>query len=192
MPEDYRYGTFFGSWGNISSNQPTPHSLGGSRMHRNMSGTLRVLAESFCLTSCDSGVRSPDTSPSATLTLTAQSAYVFAGQSMKLTVTDTRGSSDVIWSVEGTEGENGPYGNVNPLYTTGNAEKELVVKVVVASRSDSTKRASVTITVLPTGTITPTSNPLVAEYSLVPRPAQMCISDLGKTHRISSERGRNL
>jgi len=104
-------------------------------------------------------------SPPVMLTLTPSSAVVFSTQTVQLTATDSKGTSDVDWSIGGTAG-----GTVDAsgVFTAPQVTENTTIMVTATSHQDPTKSASATITVLAPGTATSTANPQVAQYTLTP------------------------
>jgi len=103
--------------------------------------------------------------PPVQLSLAPGSAVVFSTQTVQLTATDSEGASDVAWSVGGMAG-----GSVdaNGLFTAPAVTANTPITVTASSQSDPTKTATSTITVLAPGTVAPTANPQVAQYTLTP------------------------
>jgi arylsulfate sulfotransferase len=97
------------------------------------------------------------------LSLTPSNALVFSTQSTQLTVTDSLGESDVVWTVGGITG-----GTVDSSgdFTAPSVTENTTIMVTASSRRDPAKTASCTITVLAPGQVTATNNPQVALYTL--------------------------
>ena len=125
-------------------------------MTRTIFAPLFCIAISLLLSGCSS-------SPPFMLTLTPASAVVFSAQTVQLTPTDSKGSSDIHWAVGGTAG-----GSIdaNGVFTAPSVTANTIITITATSQSDPTKTASATISVLPPGVVTGTANPQVAQYTL--------------------------
>ncbi len=102
-------------------------------------------------------------SPPVTISVNPTSATVFSTQSVQLTATDSRGSSDVVWTV--------PSGSGATVDSTGNFTAPSVTQITTVTATatsdhDSSKFSTAAITVLPPGQVTATINPQVALYTL--------------------------
>jgi len=106
-------------------------------------------------------------SPPVMLTVSPNSATVFSTQTVQLMATDSKGPTDVVWTVAGTAG-----GSVdaNGVFTAPSVTQNTTITVTANSHHDPTKTASAMITVLAPGTVTPTANPQVAQYTFTPPP----------------------
>ncbi len=102
-----------------------------------------------------------------TLTLAPATAVVFSSQSVQLIAADSKGISDVAWSVGGISGGNV---DMNGMFTAPSVTSNTIITVTASSRIDATKTASTAITVLASGTVTTTGNLQVAQYTLTPPP----------------------
>lgn len=104
----------------------------------------------------------------AELSITPGSAVVFAGQSTTFTATDSRGSDDIVWSVNGVVNGNSTVGTVDAggHYEAPVVSQNTSVTISVQSQHDPTTSASAMISIVPSGQVTATQNPQVATYSL--------------------------
>jgi len=88
---------------------------------------------------------------------------IFSTQTVQLTATDSRGASDVLWTVTGNSGATI---DTNGNFTAPTVTAVTTITATATSQHDPTKTASAMITVLPSGQVSATSNLLVAQYTL--------------------------
>lgn len=105
------------------------------------------------------------------ISITPQSANVFATQSVQFTATDSRRPSDVSWTVTASSGQGGASPESAVIDSNGNFTAPAVTQntnytVTATSKADHTKSASATVTVVASGQVTATNQPQVALYSL--------------------------
>ena len=97
------------------------------------------------------------------ISLTPTTATLFSTQSVQLTATDSRGASDVLWTVPGNSGATvDSTGN----FTASTVTTTTVITVTATSQHDPSKFATAAITIYPSGQVTQTANPQVALYTL--------------------------
>ena len=101
--------------------------------------------------------------------VTPQNTFVFSTQTVQLGVTDSRGPSDVVWSVTSTGGGSG-VGTVGAsgLFTAPRVVQNTTNIVIATSKSQPSESAAATITVIAPGQIATTNNPQVALYTFTP------------------------
>ena len=102
-------------------------------------------------------------SPPVSLTLSPSSAVVFSTQSVQLSASDSRGGSDVAWSVAGNTGATI---DATGMFTAPSVTQNTNISVTAVSMHDPTKMGSSTITVLAPGQVSTTNQPQVALYTL--------------------------
>ncbi len=104
-------------------------------------------------------------SPPITFNFTPTSALVFSTQSVHLNADDSAGSSDVVWTVGGTAG-----GSVDStgLFTAPSVSQSTIISVTATSKHDPTKTGTCAITVVPSGQVSATNQPQVAQYTITP------------------------
>ncbi len=104
--------------------------------------------------------------PVVEISVTPQNTIIFSTQTVQLTATDSRGSGDVVWSVEGAGGSSA-VGTVNASgnFTAPEVVQNTTVIVIATSKQDPTKSAFTNITIIAPSAVTSTNNPQVALYT---------------------------
>lgn len=127
----------------------------------------RIVCLTVVLPILFAGCAQPDVS--AELSLRAASSLVFTGQIDQFAATDSLGSSDLVWSVAGSDATS-PVATIDPSgnFTAPQVSQNTNFTVTVKSSKDRAESASAVVTVMPPGQVAATSNPQVALYTLTP------------------------
>jgi hypothetical protein len=104
------------------------------------------------------------------VTVSPQSAVVGSGQSAPFTAMVTGDSTGVTWSVNGITGGSSTAGTIdaNGNYTAPAVIMNNTATVTAASKADSSKTASASVTVIAPGVVAATANVQVASYTITP------------------------
>ena len=119
------------------------------------------LAMFFCFVGCGSSNNAPPDPPPVALTISPQSAFVGADQSIQL-ATNAGTGTGVTWTVTGSSGSIDAQGK----FTASGVTQNSTVTVTVTSTSVLTNSASATLFVIAPGTVAATANPQVAQYTI--------------------------
>jgi hypothetical protein len=96
--------------------------------------------------------------------MTTPFAAVGAGQSIQLTAIVTNNESALTWTAAGTVSASG-------LYTAPSGTQSMTATVTATTVKTPTRSATTTINVVAPGTVTPTANVQVANYTIAPAAA---------------------
>ena len=109
--------------------------------------------------------------PKGIVSVSPQSAVVFAGQSAQFEAA-VSGDAGVIWSVNGISGGNVTVGTIDAAgnYTAPAVTTNATATVTAASKSDPSKTASASVTIIAPGIVASTANVQVAMYTITPAP----------------------
>ena len=123
--------------------------------------------------------KDPGKSASATVTVAApkiavavspQSMVVFAGQLKQFAASVTGDNTGVTWSVNGFPGGNATVGTIDSTgnYTAPVVATNAIATVAATSKTDPTKTASGSVTIIASGVVASTANVQVAMYTITP------------------------
>ena len=124
---------------------------------------LAVLCALVFLAGCGGGssttTQQPPPPPQAiSVTVTPPTADVGAGQTIPFMATVTGDTTGVTWSVNGTAGGNSTVGTIDDTghFTAPAVTANSTATVTAASKADSTKSASATVTIIAPGVVAAT------------------------------------
>jgi arylsulfate sulfotransferase len=105
-----------------------------------------------------------------TVAVAPQSVAMIAGQAMQFKATVTGNTTGVVWSVNGISGGNITVGTINSdgNYTAPYVATNVIATISAASKSDPSKTASASVTIVASGVVAPTANVQVAMYTITP------------------------
>jgi arylsulfate sulfotransferase len=105
-----------------------------------------------------------------TVSISPQSAFVAAGQSVQFTATITGDTSGVTWAVNGIEGGNSTTGTIDAHgnYAAPTVNQSFTVVVTATDKRDPSLLATASVLVVAPPQVTSTNNPQVALYTITP------------------------
>ena len=112
----------------------------------------------------------PPRSQPTTVSISPQSAFVGAGQTIQFTATGAGTTSGVSWAVDGDTGGGSTAGTIdaNGNYTAPAVTQNTTVTLTATSKSDANNSGSVSVLIVGPGQLTTTKNPQVALYTITP------------------------
>ena len=108
--------------------------------------------------------------PQVVVGVSPQSAILFAGQVAQFAATVTGDPVGIIWSVNGSVGGNITVGTIDAAgnYTAPHVTTNAAATISAASKTDPSKTASGSVTIIAAGVVAPTANVQVATYTITP------------------------